>query len=207
MALSRGALKNSGLRRGINVVWDIFGFWPHAAHPFGPEPYSRWTVMELTNRIRYHLGRRPGASTPAVVIGPHSQGSIITVAALLLLPRPTGLVVFVVLFGAGYGVMTIARAALLGTYVPQAVFGAVSGGQAMAAGAGRVWGCGRGAAGRGAGCACPPPPPPQAGGTNQPGPCCARAGVGARTWTSAGVRDRPTTTVAAKADRGMCRRV
>ena len=63
VALSRGALKNSGLRRGINVVWDIFGFWPHVAHPFGPEPYSRWTVMELTNRIRYHLGRRPGASS------------------------------------------------------------------------------------------------------------------------------------------------
>ncbi len=87
VALSRGALKNSGLRRGINVVWDIFGFWPHVAHPFGPEPYSRWTVMELTNRIRYHLVRRPGAPSPAVVIGPHSQGSVITVAALLLLTQ------------------------------------------------------------------------------------------------------------------------
>ena len=66
------------------------------------------------------------------------SGQAVGVAALLVLPRPAGLVVFVVLFGAGYGVMTIARAALLGTYVPQAVFGAVSGGQAMAAGVGRV---------------------------------------------------------------------
>ena len=90
VALSRGALKNSGLRRGINVVWDVFGFWPHSAHPFGPEPYSRWTVIELRNRLRYHL-KRPTPTglvddgKPAVVVCSHSQGSVIAFAAYLLL--------------------------------------------------------------------------------------------------------------------------
>lgn len=65
-------------------------------------------------------------------------GQAVGVAALLTMPRPAGLVVFVVLFGAGFGVMTIARAALLGRYVPVRVFGSVSGRQALATGLGRV---------------------------------------------------------------------
>ena len=59
-------------------------------------------------------------------------------ALLLLLPRGPGLFVFLGLFGAGFGVMTIARAALLGRYVPAEVFASVSGGQSLAANAGRV---------------------------------------------------------------------
>lgn len=56
----------------------------------------------------------------------------------LALPRPFSLVLFVVLFGTGFGVMTIARAALLSRYVPVRVFGSVSGRQALATGGGRV---------------------------------------------------------------------
>ncbi len=93
-------------------------------------------ILSVAGRITLTaLATRVGLAHLAAVM---VSGQAVGVAALLLLPRPAGLVVFVVLFGAGYGVMTIARAALLGTYVPQAVFGAVSGGQAMAAGAGRV---------------------------------------------------------------------
>lgn len=60
------------------------------------------------------------------------------VVVLLVVPGPTGLVAFVVLFGAGFGVMTIARAALLGGLVPVTRFAAVSGHQALAATVGRV---------------------------------------------------------------------
>ena len=93
VAVSRGAIRNNELRRGINVVWDVFSFWPHAVHPFVPRPYSRWTVIELRNRIRLHLGGA-GAGAPApekapderkVVVAAHSQGSLIAYAALLLL--------------------------------------------------------------------------------------------------------------------------
>lgn len=93
VAVSRGAISNRDLRRAINVVWDVFSFWPHAVHPFVPRPYSRWTVIELRNRIRKHLDG-PGKGQPApdateprrrVVVAAHSQGSLIAYAALLLL--------------------------------------------------------------------------------------------------------------------------
>lgn len=95
VAVSRGAIKDSRARRGINVVWDVFSFWPHAVHPFVPRPYSRWTVIELRNRIRYHLdGSRDGTPAAApvgtrderkVVLAGHSQGSLICYAALIML--------------------------------------------------------------------------------------------------------------------------
>jgi len=94
VTLSRGAFKDSGLRRGINVVWDVFSFWPHTVHPFCPRPYSRWTVVELRNRVRFHLGGRGGVPGPApdvpggapeVVVCAHSQGSVIAFAAIMLL--------------------------------------------------------------------------------------------------------------------------
>ena len=78
---------------------------------------------------RVGLGRMAAAMVAGQAVG---------VVALLVLPGPVGVVLFVLLFGAGFGVMTIARAALLGTYVPSSVFGSVSGGQALAANAGRV---------------------------------------------------------------------
>jgi hypothetical protein len=94
VTISRGALKNAGLRRGINIVWDIFSFWPHAIHPFVPRPYSRWTVIELRNRIRFHLGGRAGVppdpvepGQPEVVVCAHSQGTLISFAALMQLTQ------------------------------------------------------------------------------------------------------------------------
>lgn len=74
------------------------------------------------------------ARLAAVMVAGQAAG----VAALLLLSRPAGLVLFVLLFGAGFGVMTIARAALLGQYVPETAYASVGGGQALAANAGRV---------------------------------------------------------------------
>ena len=92
ITISRGAIRDSGVRRGINVLWDIFGFWPHAVHPFAPRPYSRWTVVELRNRIRFHLGGaagEPALGPPRrhaeVLVCAHSQGSVISLAALMLL--------------------------------------------------------------------------------------------------------------------------
>jgi hypothetical protein len=94
VTISRGALKNAGLRRGINIVWDVFSFWPHAVHPFVPRPYSRWTVLELRNRIRFHLGGRAGVppdpvepGRPEVVVCGHSQGTLISFAAIMQLTQ------------------------------------------------------------------------------------------------------------------------
>jgi MFS family permease len=65
-------------------------------------------------------------------------GQAVGVVAVLTLPRTVGVTAFVLLFGAGFGVMTIARPWLLGRYVPVRVFGSVSGRQSMATGVGRV---------------------------------------------------------------------
>ena len=65
-------------------------------------------------------------------------GQSVGVAMLFLLPQPAATVVFVLLFGVGFGVLNIARPALLGSYVPAGVFASVSGHQALAGQFGRV---------------------------------------------------------------------
>lgn len=65
-------------------------------------------------------------------------GQVAGLVLLMALPRPWGLLLFVLAYGAGYGVMTIARAALLSDYVPVAVFARVSGVQALVVDVGRV---------------------------------------------------------------------
>ncbi len=86
VALSRGAIKTQASRRGVSIIWDIISFWPHAVHPFVPRPYSQRTVVDLRNRIRWHLSTidDPDVARPVVVCG-HSQGSLIAFGALLLL--------------------------------------------------------------------------------------------------------------------------
>jgi MFS family permease len=93
-------------------------------------------ILSVAGRVVVtSLARRVGlGQLAAVMVG----GQALGVAALLTLPRGPGLVLFVLLFGAGFGVMTIARPSLLGRYVPVRVFGSVSGRQALAIGAGRV---------------------------------------------------------------------
>ena len=65
-------------------------------------------------------------------------GQSVGVAMLFLLPQPAATVVFVLLFGVGFGVLNISRPALLGSYVPAGVFASVSGSQALAGQFGRV---------------------------------------------------------------------
>ncbi len=106
VVLGRGALRAEKARRGVNVVWDVIAFWPRAVHPFVPPPYSQHVVAGLRRRISWHLGTLddPTASPPVVpatrvVVAAHSQGSLITVAALLWLTPAERARVGVVTFG------------------------------------------------------------------------------------------------------------
>ncbi|MBB3085589.1 hypothetical protein [Geodermatophilus sabuli] len=103
--LARGALRSEGARRGLNVVWDVVAFWPRSAHPFVPPPYASEVVPALVRRICWHLGvpdpleddGEAGPAGPAsalnpapvreVVVAAHSQGSLISLVALLWLPE------------------------------------------------------------------------------------------------------------------------
>ncbi len=93
-------------------------------------------AMQVAGRIALtRVARRWGMGrTAAVMVAGQSLG----VAALFAFPDPLSAVVFVVLFGAGFGVMSIARPALLGAYVARPIFASVSGMQTLVLNAGRV---------------------------------------------------------------------
>lgn len=93
-------------------------------------------LMSVTGRLAFTgaAARLGLARVAALMLAAQAAGVVV----LLTVPGPAGLVAFVVLFGAGFGVMTIARAALLGGLVPATRFAAVSGHQALAATVGRV---------------------------------------------------------------------
>lgn len=93
-------------------------------------------VLSVTGRLALTgAARRLGlARVAAGMLTAQATGVLV----LLLAPGMAALVVFVVLFGAGSGVMTIARAALLGQYVQPTRFATASGRQALIVSAGRV---------------------------------------------------------------------
>lgn len=88
---------------------------------------GRVLLTSLARRVRL-------ARLTAVIVA----GQALGVAALVWLPHLLGLITFILAFGAGFGVMTIARVALLGEYIDPAIFARVSGIQALASNAGRV---------------------------------------------------------------------
>jgi hypothetical protein len=92
MTTARHSLRARDRQRVVNVVWDVVSFWPRSVHPFVPPPYSQFAVQSLRDRIRHHLGTCLAEETPttdvvadAVVVEAHSQGSFISLAALLWL--------------------------------------------------------------------------------------------------------------------------
>jgi hypothetical protein len=71
--------------------------------------------------------RVPAAAAAAVLLAAQAVG----VAALLLITGPIGLGSFVLLFGLGYGVLSIARPDLLARYAERRLFARLSGVQAL----------------------------------------------------------------------------
>ena len=93
-------------------------------------------ILSVTGRIALTaLARRLRLARVAALMVAGQVGGLVLLVAL---PRPYGLVLFVLSYGAGYGVMTIARAALLSDYVPGSVFARVSGVQALVVDVGRI---------------------------------------------------------------------
>jgi MFS family permease len=93
-------------------------------------------ALQVAGRILLsRVARRRGMGRTAAAM---VAGQALGVAALFGLPHPLNAVAFVLLFGAGFGVMSIARPALLGTYVARPIFASVSGVQTLVLNAGRV---------------------------------------------------------------------
>jgi len=92
LALGVWARYSPEVLRKWSIGWDVIAFWPRSAHPGVPPPYSLRVVGDLADRIRWHLRtcvkRMDGSSAPKasyVVLCGHSQGSLISFAALLAL--------------------------------------------------------------------------------------------------------------------------
>ena len=93
-------------------------------------------IMSVSGRIAFTaLAKRQRLARVAATM---LVGQVLGIAALVWVPRPWGLLLFVVSFGSAFGVMTIARPALLGGYVAPRIFARVSGVQAMVTDAGRI---------------------------------------------------------------------
>ena len=65
----------TSLRR-IGNLWDVLTFWPRTFHPFAVRPYAERAVPELREFILH------GPRNSPLVVTAHSQGSVITLAAI-----------------------------------------------------------------------------------------------------------------------------
>ncbi len=72
-----GAIRDRESRRGLAVLWDVGAFFPRWHHPFAPPSYGSTAVRDLAD-YAVNSSRAPGG----VILAPHSQGSVIAVAAL-----------------------------------------------------------------------------------------------------------------------------
>lgn len=75
-----GALRDKDQRRGLAVAWDVGSFFPRRYHPFAPPGYGAQAVTDLADYLT-----RERAGEAAVIVAPHSQGTVVAVAALALL--------------------------------------------------------------------------------------------------------------------------
>lgn len=65
-------------RRVVGIIWDVASFWPRACHPLAAPCYAERTVPDLVTRLHY---LRTVEVRPVVLAG-HSQGSVLSAAAL-----------------------------------------------------------------------------------------------------------------------------
>lgn len=69
-----------GARTFASTLWDVFTFWPRRYSPLAVRPYSERAVPELQGRILHHTQDREDPCP--LVLGVHSQGSVLAFAAL-----------------------------------------------------------------------------------------------------------------------------
>lgn len=84
--LIRSARDDRQLRATVGILWEVMSFFPRRFHPLAPPCYSERTVIELRNRL---IEYKKGESERGVILLAHSQGTMLTTAALLTLNGPT----------------------------------------------------------------------------------------------------------------------
>jgi hypothetical protein len=80
LLLGRAAYRTLRLRRVVGILWDLGTFWPRGAHPLAPPCYAERAVPDLVRRATWL------AEGGTVLLSAHSQGSVLSAAALLQMP-------------------------------------------------------------------------------------------------------------------------
>ncbi|TNC24202.1 hypothetical protein [Amycolatopsis alkalitolerans] len=78
MWLLRQGWRDPARRKQIGVLWDVGTFWPRSYHPLAPPCYAERAVPDVQRRI----WRLNDHGAPVLLVG-HSQGSVLSTAALL----------------------------------------------------------------------------------------------------------------------------
>ncbi|MBM9439292.1 hypothetical protein JT723_26020 [Streptomyces bryophytorum] len=85
VALGRRAYRDPAARRTVGILWDVGTFWPRAAHPFAPPCYAERAVPDLSWRMESWTARTGGR----IILSGHSQGSVLSAAAVWQLDPAT----------------------------------------------------------------------------------------------------------------------
>lgn len=80
--------RHDNVRRSIGVIWDVGTFWPRAAHPLAPPSYAERAVPQLQTRAAglMALAADDPRRMDAVILSGHSQGAVLSAAAVLQMP-------------------------------------------------------------------------------------------------------------------------
>lgn len=81
VALGATAFRVSKTRRSVGILWDLASFWPRSAHPFAAPCYAERAVPDLVTRVHWYASDRH----QSVVLSAHSQGTVLSAAALFQL--------------------------------------------------------------------------------------------------------------------------
>lgn len=87
------ARDNQQIRETMGILWDVMSFFPRRFHPLAPPCYAERAVLDVRNRIIYTTTRGKDAATipdSHVIVVAHSEGTLITTAALLSLMPDDG---------------------------------------------------------------------------------------------------------------------
>lgn len=72
----RYLIRSPDARRGFGIIWDVATFWPRWFHPWAPPSYGEHAIPHLTEYLRVAARRGP------VILSAHSQGTVLSLAAL-----------------------------------------------------------------------------------------------------------------------------
>ena len=81
VGLIRSSMRNRDQRRQIAALWDVLAFWPRVTHPFAPPCYGEAVVPMLAQRVQQLTSVED--KHYQVVLAGHSQGSVVSLAAVV----------------------------------------------------------------------------------------------------------------------------